>query len=197
MVNAEDFAFDGRLDYEFLRGSRRRVGLLRQPGDNRPKDDLDVDAPVDLRPSRRPKAGRGRCARLYGGPPRRLRGVTLANRNLSNNLNVKRTPVASDAQACSRGRLRRRALARLPQLARRTRSISTRATTTTTRWRTSKAPSSTTRAGTARQWTAGWLPGSPDAQLSSSRASTPTAPSVCATDNREDTAALGFGLMLR
>jgi hypothetical protein len=102
MVNAEDFAVDGRLDYEIVDdlviGGSAYWG---NTGNNRPKDDVDVDAPVTIYDvhgtlTRGPWTVR---ALWMAGHLDDSEAITLANRNLSNNLNVKRTPVASDAQA--------------------------------------------------------------------------------------------------
>jgi len=102
MINAEDFAVVGRVDYEFLEDvSVGASGYYGKSGDNRPKDDLDADAPVsiyDVHASVR--RGPWTLRALYmAGHLGDSEAITLANRNLSNNLNVKRTPVASDAEA--------------------------------------------------------------------------------------------------
>lgn len=101
MVNAENFAFCGRLDYQ-IRNSFL-VGLSaygsRTTSNNRPKPDLKVQTPIGL----------AEFHFLYTNNPFRISGMlfygTLANsealsyqnRNLSNNLNVKRTPVGAAA----------------------------------------------------------------------------------------------------
>ncbi|MFN4256428.1 MAG: autotransporter outer membrane beta-barrel domain-containing protein [Saprospiraceae bacterium] len=99
-VNASDWAVVGRLDYEF--GHEQAVGFAGYFGNtrnNRPKPDLQVDAylamfdahivyevePFEL------------TAQLIYGHLQNSEAVTNANRNLSNNLNVKRTPVGSSA----------------------------------------------------------------------------------------------------
>lgn len=99
-VNAEDWAAVGRLDYEF--GHEQAVGISGYFGNtrnNRPKPDLSVDAYLSLLDAHL----------VYEWEPFELTGqfiygqlqnseaLTNANRNLSNNLNVKRTPVASAA----------------------------------------------------------------------------------------------------
>jgi hypothetical protein len=99
-VNAGNLALAGRLDFHAGRGAM--VGLAGYYGnsaDNRPKPDLAVPAHVGI-------------AQAHGdwaAGPLRLRGlflygwlensgaVSAANRNLSNNLNVKRTPVGAAA----------------------------------------------------------------------------------------------------
>ena len=100
MVNAENLAFAGRLDYPV--GDEGVVGLSGYFGnsaDNRPKPDLTVPAHVAI--------GDFHASLVEG--PLTVRGVLLygtlqnagqvskANRSLSNNLNAKRTPVGSAA----------------------------------------------------------------------------------------------------
>ena len=99
-VNAEDWAAVGRLDYEF--GHEQALGVSGYFGNtrnNRPKPDLQVDAylsmadvhfmyewsPFEI------------TAQLLYGYLQNAEAVSTANRNLSNNLNVKRTPVGSSA----------------------------------------------------------------------------------------------------
>ena len=103
-INAEDFAITARLDWHGFQDADSRIGLSFYAGDsadNRPKPDLDVSAVVtvfDAHADLRAGALQVRALVLYG----RLgnaEAVTKANRNLSNNLNVKRTPVASAALA--------------------------------------------------------------------------------------------------
>ena len=103
-INAEDFAIAARLDWHGFQDAESRVGISLYAGDsagNRPKPDLDVSAVVtvfDAHADIRAGALQARGLVLYG----RLgnaEAVTEANRNLSNNLNVKRTPVASAALA--------------------------------------------------------------------------------------------------
>jgi hypothetical protein len=82
-------------------GHQQRFEMYGKTGDNRPKEDVDVGAPVsifDVHGSliRGPWTLR---ALWMVGHLDDAEAITLANRNLSNNLNVKRTPVASDAQA--------------------------------------------------------------------------------------------------
>jgi hypothetical protein len=99
-VNAEDLALAARLDYEPLEGARVGVsGYYGDSADNRPKPDLQADAHVGIVSGygsfeRGPLVVRGLV--IYG----HLENadlVSTANRNLSNELNVKRTPVGSEA----------------------------------------------------------------------------------------------------
>jgi len=107
--NADNLAFVASVDYDF---SRLEIDALKgaeiggsfywgNTSDNRPKRDLHVDAEVMI------LGFHG----LYEKGPWTLRGATLyghlsnadvvsaANRRLSNNLNVKRTPVAKESLA--------------------------------------------------------------------------------------------------
>jgi hypothetical protein len=100
MVNAENFALSGRLDYrpneDFLIGFS---AYGSNTTDNRPKPDLKVQTPIGL----------GEVHFHYKKDPFRLSGMAFygslgnsealsnQNRNLSNNLNVKRTPVGAAA----------------------------------------------------------------------------------------------------
>ena len=99
-VNAEDFALVGRVDYSPIDGALIGIsGYYGDSADNRPKPDLQVDAHVSIVDFHA----------FYEMGPLKLRGLFLfgalenadlvskANRNLSNNLNVKRTPVGSEA----------------------------------------------------------------------------------------------------
>ncbi len=99
-ANAEDFALVGRLDYTVIPGAVAGVsGYFGNSANNRPKPDLWDDANVsifDLHGFYEVGALKARGLFLYG----RLQNsdlVSKANRNLSNNLNVKRTPVGSKA----------------------------------------------------------------------------------------------------
>jgi len=101
-INAENMALALRLDYELR--EEWTVGLSGYFGnssDNRPKPDLEADAYVSIIDGHL-MIEEGpitfRAMGLYG----HLQNsdlVSQANRNLSNNLNVKRTPVGSDALA--------------------------------------------------------------------------------------------------
>ena len=101
MANAEDFAACARADFRF---GRQFIGASAYYGNttgNRPKPDLKVKAPVML--------VEGHASLRFGriffnalavyGHLKNSEAVTNANRNLSNNLNVKRTPVGSAALA--------------------------------------------------------------------------------------------------
>lgn len=99
-VNASDWAGVARLDYEF--GHEQAIGVSGYFGNtrnNRPKPDLNVDAYLSLVDAhvvyeREPFEV---AAQLIYGHLQNSEAVSTANRNLSNNLNVKRTPVGSDA----------------------------------------------------------------------------------------------------
>jgi hypothetical protein len=99
---AEDLAIAGRLGYFF--GDDIQVAGAYYGGNtnkNRPKNDLDEDAYVDIlefdgawTPGDYILRGQYMWGRLQNSHL-----VTEANRNLSNNLGVKRTPVGSEAQS--------------------------------------------------------------------------------------------------
>ncbi len=99
-TNAEDFALVGQIDYTVVDGAV--VGISAYYGDsadNRPKPDLRTDAHVsivDLHGFYEVSALKVRGLFLYG-TLENSDLVSKANRNLSNNLNVKRTPVGSKA----------------------------------------------------------------------------------------------------
>ena len=99
-ANAEDFALVGRVDYAITPGAVVGVsGYYGDSADNRPKPDLRVDANVgilDLHGFYEIGAFKVRGLFLYG-TLQNSDLVSKANRNLSNNLNVKRTPVGSQA----------------------------------------------------------------------------------------------------
>ena len=100
MVNANDLAVAGRLDYKLGEGSE--IGISAYYGNstgNRPKEDASFDGYVgifdfhyiyDFGP------WRTRAYMMYGNLSN-SEAISNLNRNLSNNLNVKRTPVGSDA----------------------------------------------------------------------------------------------------
>ena len=99
-ANAEDFALVGRIDYTVMEGIVLGIsGYYGDSADNRPKPDFRNDAHVsivDLHGFYEVGALKVRGMFLYG----KLENselVSKANRNLSNNLNVKRTPVGSRA----------------------------------------------------------------------------------------------------
>ncbi|HNR20968.1 MAG TPA: porin [Bacteroidia bacterium] len=99
-VNANDFAIAGRLDYKF--GEEKFIGLSGYYGNsknNRPKPDLDVDAYVgmyDFHCVMEVEPIEFSASVIYG-TLQNADKVSFSNRNLSNNLNVKRTPVGSSA----------------------------------------------------------------------------------------------------
>ncbi len=100
MVNAQNFAFCGRLDY--TPNERFAVGVSGYAGnttDNRPKPDLQVDAFVSMGEFHfmyHPSFAKITAMALYGAL-NNSEALSNQNRNLSNNLNVKRTPVAAAA----------------------------------------------------------------------------------------------------
>ena len=99
-ANAEDFALVGRIDYTAMEGAVLGIsGYYGDSADNRPKPDLRVDAHVsivDLHGFYEVGGVKVRGLFLYG-TLENSDLVSKANRNLSNNLNVKRTPVGSKA----------------------------------------------------------------------------------------------------
>lgn len=103
-IFAENFAVALRLDWFYLSGNGSRIGLSFYRGDsaeNRPKPDHVQEAVVTVLDGhatyeRGPIRAR---ALILHGHLQNADLVTQANRNLSNNLNVKRTPVATRALA--------------------------------------------------------------------------------------------------
>ena len=103
-ANAENFAFAGRFDYNLNNGGWIGVsGYHGNSNDNRPKPDLeDVEgyvSIVDIHANINQGPFKFHAMAMYG----HLQNASLiseANRNLSNNLNVKRTPVASEVVGC-------------------------------------------------------------------------------------------------
>lgn len=99
-VNAEDWAAVGRLDYEF--GHEQAVGVSGYFGNtrhNRPKPDLAVNAHlamIDVHATYEWSPFEITGQLIYG-QLQNSEDVSNANRNLSNNLNVKRTPVGKAA----------------------------------------------------------------------------------------------------
>ena len=99
-VNANDWAAVGRLDYSF--GQEKNIGFSGYFGNtrnNRPKPDLQVDAFLSMADFHvlYEKAPFEFCGQVFFGNLQNSEAVSNANRNLSNNLNVKRTPVAKNA----------------------------------------------------------------------------------------------------
>lgn len=97
-VSADAFAVAGRIDYETNEHSK--IGMSAYTGNstpNRPKEDIAVDAYVTLADVHaHQKIGQWKFNALFlVGNLQNADIVSEANRNLSNNLNVKRTPVAS------------------------------------------------------------------------------------------------------
>lgn len=102
-VNAEAPAFVGRLEYEFHEDFT--VGISGYFGDtaaNRPKPDVDFDAYVGIVSFHGFYEMRGLKLRgvILGGSLQNADRLSKANRTLSNNLNVKRTPIGSTAVGC-------------------------------------------------------------------------------------------------
>ena len=99
-INAEAPAFVGRLDYAFHENAT--IGISGYYGDtaaNRPKPDVDFDAHVgivSLHGFYEANAVKVRGLFLWGTLENADR-LSKVNRTLSNNLNVKRTPIGSSA----------------------------------------------------------------------------------------------------
>lgn len=98
-VSADNFAVAGRFDYR-LPNSSSKIGASVYYGNsagNRPKPDIDVNAFVGIYDAHAEIIWKAMIIRglfLYGTLSNADK-VSDANRNLSNNLNVKRTPVGS------------------------------------------------------------------------------------------------------
>ncbi|MBK8746321.1 MAG: autotransporter outer membrane beta-barrel domain-containing protein [Saprospiraceae bacterium] len=103
-TNVNDIAGVARLDYEF--GYEKFIGISGYYGNtrnNRPKPDLQFDANLAMIEAHvvyelEPFEFSGIV--LYGAL-QNSEAVSIANRNLSNNLNVKRTPVGKSAMGWS------------------------------------------------------------------------------------------------
>ena len=99
-INAEAPAFVGRLDYAFNKDAT--IGISGYYGDtaaNRPKPDVDFDAHVgivSLHGFYEVNAVKVRGLLLWG-TLENADQLSKVNRTLSNNLNVKRTPIGSSA----------------------------------------------------------------------------------------------------
>ena len=100
-INAENFAWSGRLDY--LLPNNGFIGLSGYHGGtnkNRPKPDLQNTAGavsiIDFHANIEKENWKLRGMLLYGNLQNSDK-ISQANRNLSNALNVKRTPVAKNA----------------------------------------------------------------------------------------------------
>lgn len=102
MVNAESFAFAGRLDYKFGKHKDTFFGLAAYINDaaaNRPKDDMKESAYVTIvegHISYNEGNLRFNAIGLYGNLEN-SNIVSQKNANLSNNLGAKRTPVGKNA----------------------------------------------------------------------------------------------------
>ena len=105
-VKAEDLALAIRLDYQIGDNADTKIGASFYGGNtrnNRPKPDLKVDAYLalaDVHATLEGKLIRGSLLGVWG-VLQNSEAVTIANRSLSNNLNVKRTPVGSQALGVS------------------------------------------------------------------------------------------------
>lgn len=101
-INAENPALAARLDWQATDALELGVsGYIGNTTDNRPKPDLEVDAQVrlfDLYAVYKEGPWTARGSFLYGELDHSDL-ITQANKQLSNNLGVKRTPVGSAAQA--------------------------------------------------------------------------------------------------
>lgn len=99
-VNAENFALSARLDYS--KGNNWLMGFSVygcNTTDNRPKPDLRLSTPLFLSEGHfqmKMDPVRAAAMVLYG-TLNNSEALTNQNRNLSNNLNVKRTPVGAEA----------------------------------------------------------------------------------------------------
>lgn len=102
MVNAESFAFAGRLDYKFGYSKNTYVGVsayINNAAANRPKNDMDESAYVTLAEAHLTYDERNlrfNTMFLYGNLEN-SNIVSHKNANLSNNLGVKRNPVGKNA----------------------------------------------------------------------------------------------------
>lgn len=102
MVNAESFAFAGRLDYRFGAGSKNYIGVsayLNDAAANRPKNDMEETAYVSLAEAHinyDKNNLRFNSMFLYGNLEN-SNIVSNKNANLSNKLGVKRNPVGKNA----------------------------------------------------------------------------------------------------
>ncbi|HEX5112127.1 MAG TPA: hypothetical protein VFV79_04720, partial [Saprospiraceae bacterium] len=100
LVNAESFALASRLD--FAPNEKIKLGVSVYGGNttgNRPKPDLPVDTPLGIADFHyhQETSWAEINAMFFYGALGNSEALTIQNRNLSNNLNVKRTPVAAAA----------------------------------------------------------------------------------------------------
>ncbi len=101
-INAEDWAVVARLDYLPIPGALLGASAYYgDSADNRPKPDLDVDAAVTIWDVHGEyKRGLLETRAMYmRGHLENSAQVSVANAQLSNNLNVKRTPVGKESYA--------------------------------------------------------------------------------------------------
>lgn len=99
-INADNLAFAFRLDYVFAKDSEIGFNIYAGNGTgNRPKDDFTLPAWVTYGDIHFAYEGYPWRARAFGmiGHLQNSEALSTANRNLSNNLDVKRTPVAEMA----------------------------------------------------------------------------------------------------
>lgn len=99
-VNSNDFAVAGRLDYEFAPNSE--IGVSAYFGNstnNRPKPDTELNGYVGVYDVHFMWEAQPWRVRAYGmyGTLSNSDEISALNRNLSNNLNVKRSPVGAAA----------------------------------------------------------------------------------------------------
>ncbi|HEY3386635.1 MAG TPA: hypothetical protein VGK46_09005 [Saprospiraceae bacterium] len=99
-INADNLAYAFRLDYIFAKDSEIGFNIYAGNGTgNRPKNDFREDAWATYGDVHFAYEGYPWRARAYGmlGHLQNSEALSTANRNLSNNLDVKRTPVAEMA----------------------------------------------------------------------------------------------------
>ena len=99
-INADNLAYAFRLDYIFAKDSEIGFNVYAGNGTgNRPKDDFTEDAWATYGDVHFAYEGYPWRVRAYGmlGHLQNSEALSTANRNLSNNLDVKRTPVAEMA----------------------------------------------------------------------------------------------------
>lgn len=106
MVNAESFAYAGRLDYQFGKSKHTFFGIsgyINDAAANRPKNDMDKSAYVTMGEahlSYHENNFRVHMMALYGNLEN-SNIVSNKNSKLSNNLGVKRNPVGKNALGVS------------------------------------------------------------------------------------------------
>ena len=99
-INADNLAYAGRLDFVFAKDSELGFNLYAgNASGNRPKQDIDFASWVTYGDVHFAWDGWPYRTRAYGmyGNITNSEALSAANRNLSNNLEVKRTPVAKAA----------------------------------------------------------------------------------------------------